>query len=113
MFYDLTDAPIPYAAPWKKPLPARLDDLRRGRPRIAWLYEKPDTSTFRYRCFNPPRTLLAARPDIGAAWFELADLPALMREVPNLTTLVICRVRYDAGVARLATRAKAAGVRII
>ncbi len=113
MFRNLTNSPIPYAAPWDSSLAGRLDDLRRGRLRIAWLYEKPDTSTFRYRCFNPPRTLRAARPDIGAAWFELADLPALMRELPGLATLVICRVRYDAAVGRLIARAKAAGVRVI
>ena len=113
MYRNLVDAPIPYVAPWDSALATRLDSLRRGRLRIAWLYEKPDTSTFRYRCFNPARTIAAARPDIGAAWFELADLPALMRELPNLRTLVICRVRYDAGVARLVARAKAVGVQVM
>jgi len=113
MFRDLTDGPLPYAAPWSQPLSKRLDALRRGHPRIAWLYEKADTSTFRYRCFNPTETLAAARPDIGAAWFELDDMPALLREVPELATLVICRVRYNAKVARLVARARAAGVRVL
>ena len=33
--------------------------------------------------------------DIGAAWFELADIP-LAEELQRLSVLVICRVRYDA-----------------
>ncbi|MCK8784668.1 glycosyltransferase [Roseomonas sp. NAR14] len=114
MFRDLTDGPLGYAPPWEAwPLATRLDALRRGRPRIAWLYETPDTSTFRYRCLNPTATLAATRPDIGAAWFGLDDLPALMDEVSGLHALVICRVRYDARLARLVTRAKAAGVRVL
>lgn len=114
VFRDLVPAPLPYAAPWEaQPLASRLDVLRRGRPRIAWLYERPDTSTFRYRCLNPPATLAAARPDIGAAWFEHADIPSLALELPELHALVISRVRYDRAVARLIARAEAAGVRVI
>jgi glycosyltransferase involved in cell wall biosynthesis len=114
MFSDLVPGPLSYAPPWERqPLAARLDALRRGRPRIAWLYEKPDTSTFRYRCLNPPETLAAARPDLGAAWFELADAPALMQEMAELDVLVLCRVRYDATVARLAARARATGTRLL
>ncbi len=113
MFRNLLGGPLPYVAPWDASLTGRLEELHRGRPRIAWLYEKPVTSTFRYRCFNPPRTIASARPDIGAAWFEMADLPALLIELPGLSTLVICRLRYDAAVARLIARAKAAGVRVV
>jgi SAM-dependent methyltransferase/glycosyltransferase involved in cell wall biosynthesis len=107
------DGPLPYAAPWCQPLAERLTTLRKGRPRIAWLYERPDTSTFRYRCFNMVDSLARKRPDIGAAWFEAADVPALTEELPGLAVLVICRVRYDAAVARLVSRARAAGVRVL
>ncbi|MBV8092380.1 MAG: hypothetical protein JO110_03925, partial [Acetobacteraceae bacterium] len=114
MFHDLTDGPLPYEAPWEQePLATRLAAVRGGRPRVVWLYERPDTSTFRYRCLNPVATLATARLGIGAAWFERDDIPALAREVPDLDALVICRYRYDAEVARLVARARAAGTRII
>ncbi|MBY0337374.1 MAG: glycosyltransferase [Acetobacteraceae bacterium] len=114
MFVDLITEPFAYVDPWlAHPLEARLTQLRRGRPRIAWLYEQPDTSTFRYRCLNPATTLADARPDVGAAWFSGAEIPALMREVATLDVLVICRFRYDAAVARLIMRARAAGVRVL
>ena len=114
MFHDLTDGPLPYVAPWEQqPLATRLAAVRGGRPRVVWLCERPDTSTFRYRCLNPVATLATARLGIGAAWFERDDIPALAREVPDLDVLVICRYRYDAEVARLVARARAAGARMI
>jgi glycosyltransferase involved in cell wall biosynthesis len=114
MFCDLTNGPLPYIPPWNlQPLRTRVDALRRGTPRIAWLYEQPDTSTFRYRCLNPSETLATVHPTVGAAWFELSDLPVLLTEVAQLDVLVICRVRYDAAVARLIIRARAAGTRVL
>jgi hypothetical protein len=114
MFHDLTDGPLPYEAPWEQePLATRLAAVRGGRPRVVWLCERPDTSTFRYRCLNPVATLATARPGIGAAWFERDDIPALAREVPDLDALVICCYRYDAEVARLAARAREAELALI
>lgn len=113
MYRDLV-APISYVAPWTlQPLDQRIDALRRGRTRIAWLYERPDTSTFRYRCFNPQATLRAERPDIGCAWFELADEAALWEVIPTLDVLVIARVRYNRSLARVIMHARAANVRIM
>ena len=114
MFDNLTDGPLPYDAPWEQELLAeRLAMLRGGRPRVAWLYELPDTSTFRYRCRNPSLTLSAAYPGTGASWFERKDIPALAREVMNVDVLVICRYRYDSEVARLVARARAGGTRVL
>ena len=114
MFHDLTDGPLQYDPPWdQQPLEARLATVRGGCPRVAWLYERPDTSTFRYRCLNPSATLNAAHPGIGAAWFEREDIPLLTRGVSNLDALIICRYRYDGEVARLITRARASGTRVL
>ena len=45
-------APVRYSDPWAQSLASRLAALSRGAPRVAYFYERPDTSTFRYRCFN-------------------------------------------------------------
>lgn len=114
MFYNLLDGTLPKEMLWdNQSLDTRLDALRRGKPRIAWLYEKRDTSTFRYRCFNPPATLEKMRPDIGAAWFERQDIPALIKELSGIDVLVICRFRYDAELARLIVAANGAGTRLL
>ena len=51
-----------YVDPWLSSLDDRLRQLAAQPRRIAYFYEYPDTSTFRYRVFNPGLTL-AANPD--------------------------------------------------
>ena len=115
MFSNLVDAKITGGTEFWNPYPlaTRIDRLRLGRPRIAWLYEKPDTSTFRYRCFNPSMTLASLRPDIGVAWFILEEMPIVFATVRHLDILVVCRVRYDAQVARIISYAIAHGCRVL
>ena len=67
-------APVRYSDPWAQSLASRLAALSRGAPRVAYFYERPDTSTFRYRCFNMIEALEVAEPGIGAAWFSAEDL---------------------------------------
>jgi len=115
MFYNLIETQLEDVTEfWQAyPLAHRIDVIRRGRPRIAWLYEKPDTSTFRYRCFNPTVTINAVRPDIGAAWFSLDEMPTVLSIVGHLDVLVVCRVRYDSQIARIISRSIARGTRVL
>ena len=115
MFSHLVHGALPYDPPWEREgLDDRLAALHGDRPRIAWLYEKPDTSTYRYRVYNMVEGLRADRRQrASAAWFELADVPALMQRLPEIDTLVVARVRYDHVVARLIAAARAHGVRVL
>ena len=115
MFSHLVHGALPYDPPWEREgLDDRLAALHGDRPRIAWLYEKPDTSTYRYRVYNMVEGLRADRSQrASAAWFELADVPALMQRLPEIDTLVVARVRYDHVVARLIAAARAHGVRVL
>jgi glycosyltransferase involved in cell wall biosynthesis len=76
---------------------------------VAWLYELPDTSTFRYRCYNMVQALEGER-DIAAGWFTRAEIPRLLPLLDRCDTLIVCRVRYDQDVAHLLTRARQLGV---
>jgi glycosyltransferase involved in cell wall biosynthesis len=82
--------------------------------RIAYFYELPDTSTFRYRAFNPGLTL-AAHPELATsgAWFDHRDLNADPGFVEMADALVICRTRYNARVAQLIARARARGIPVL
>jgi glycosyltransferase involved in cell wall biosynthesis len=115
MFSHLVHGALPYDPPWEREgLDDRLAALQGDRPRIAWLYEKPDTSTYRYRVYNMVEGLRADRSQrASAAWFELADVPSLMQRLPEIDTLVVARVRYDHVVARLIAAARAHGVRVL
>ncbi len=115
MFSALVNGALPYDPPWEREsLDSRLAALQGRRPRVAWLYEKPDTSTYRYRVYNMIEGLRADRRGrASAAWFELADIPALLPRLAEIDTLVIARARYDADVARLIATARGRGVRVL
>ncbi len=108
--FTATIPPIDYRDPWTQDFADRLAALLRpAARRIAWLYELPDTSTFRYRCFNMVQAL-AGEPDIAASWFTRAEIPRLLPLLERCDTLVLCRVRYDDTVAHLLARARQLGV---
>ena len=46
MFSALVNTELVYNPPWEREtLDSRLSSIQGERPRVAWLYEKPDTST--------------------------------------------------------------------
>lgn len=107
MFLNI-QGPFAYRDPWASTYDERLKQLLSQPRRVAYFYELPDTSTFRYRAFNPGLTL-AANSDCGvsAAWFDHRDLAVDERFIDAADALVLCRVRYNAAVARMIARARA------
>jgi glycosyltransferase involved in cell wall biosynthesis len=106
-------AGIAYADPWTQPFAVRLGRLGRGSRRVAYFYERPDTSTFRYRVWNMIEALRAAAPDVGAAWFSAEDLEYADAILGACDVLVICRTRYSVDLARLIAAARARGRRVL
>ena len=105
---------IKYTDPWLSSYDERLQQLVAQPRRVAYFYEYPDTSTFRYRVFNPGLTL-AANPKHGSsgAWFDHRDLSTDDSFIDAADALVICRARYNAGIARMAARARARGIPVL
>jgi glycosyltransferase involved in cell wall biosynthesis len=105
---------ITYVDPWLSSFDERLRQLTAQPRHIAYFYEHPDTSTFRYRVFNPGLTL-AANPDLGVsgAWFDHRDLNADDSFIDAAHALVICRARYNARVAYMVARARARGIPVL
>jgi glycosyltransferase involved in cell wall biosynthesis len=99
-----TVASATYSDPWKRSVASRWADLWRGEPRIAYVYESPDNSTFRYRAYNMVQALQLGDEAVGTAYFFLTELDD--RDVTRLADVadivVLCRVRYDCKVAMLA-----------
>ena len=114
MFPDAVCDPLGYADPWSATYDERLRALVKGSRRIAYVYEHPDLSSFRYRVFNMVEALRAAPDgDVSASWFTRDDLRGGLHFVDRADALVICRTRYDHDVARLIARAKARGIRVV
>lgn len=108
--------PQEFPDPWAPTVAERIRRMSvEGAHRVAYLYEVPDTSTFRYRVFNMVEALEndAVDAPIAASWFTRAELPILERLIGDIDTLVICRTRYTARLDSLVTRARAAGCRIL
>jgi glycosyltransferase involved in cell wall biosynthesis len=109
-------APPAFPDPWAPTIDERVRTVTADAAHtVAYVYEVPDTSTFRYRVFNMVEALGLDEPDqrISATWFTRAELPILERLIGNVNTLIICRTRYTARLDSLVTRARAGGCRVL
>lgn len=114
MFVESSGPPLAYRDPWDASFDARLKMLSRRHRKIAYYYELPDTSTFRYRIFNPVEALAhASGLDVSASWFHHADADRMAAFMERADALVICRTRYNATVARVISRARARNLPVL
>lgn len=97
--------PLDYSVPWNISFEDRLASFCARPLRVAYLYEAPDTSTFRYRVFNMVDALNASDTGISASWFVLADMPRMDRVLDRADALILCRTRFGPDVDRLLSRA--------
>ncbi|MFI4957040.1 MAG: glycosyltransferase [Gammaproteobacteria bacterium] len=102
-----------YRNPWDLPLSERLLMLQKGRKRVAYFYEKPDSSTFRYRVYNMAQVLNDGEGDISASYFFLSDVASFHEIADSADMLVICRARYDANINHLITAFRRKGKKIL
>ena len=82
---------------------------QRKARRVAYIYETPDTSTFRYRCWNMAETLNQYSQDVSAGCFYLSEFERAEEIVNNADVLVICRVRWDHRINHFVTQARTKG----
>ena len=105
--------PVAYSDPWQASREDRLESLLRGDRRVAYFYESPDSSTFRYRVYNMIQVLRGCGRDIAAAYFTSDDLAILDKIVDSADVLVFCRTRYTGQINRAITRARSKGKRVL
>lgn len=105
---------IDYSDPWKISRDRRLAMLCTRERRIAYFYELEDTSTFRYRVFNPVQTLASAVGTCtSASWFTLADMTHARQFIERADALVICRTRYDDNINRIVSLARSRRIPVL
>ena len=102
-----------YSDPWLADYSERIRMLSLKERRVAYFYEAPDTSTFRYRVYNMVQTLQSLSTAISASYFFLADLANLSEILALADTLVICRARYSSQINYLVTSAKSKNIKVI
>lgn len=95
--------------PWATPLTDRLAMLTPGTTRVAYVYERAEPGTFRYRCYNMAQAINRLGGDMSASYFFLQDLLAIDRLSDYADILILVRVRYDSDVERLVRTFRLAG----
>ncbi|EUC14701.1 glycosyltransferase family 1 protein [Paraburkholderia hospita] len=107
-------SPVAYADPWDISLHERMRMLASGKRRVAYFYEAPNNSTFRYRAYNMAQVLNDDKNrDISASFFFLQDW-ARIDEIADLAdVLVICRSRYCNRLNQLVMKFRLLGKRIL
>lgn len=106
--------PVPYADPWNQTLAQRLSMLTRGGRRIAYFYEAPNNSTFRYRAYNMAQVLNADISEgVSASYFYRSDYANFDEIADYADTLVICRSRYNAELSHLIAKFRARNRRVL
>jgi glycosyltransferase involved in cell wall biosynthesis len=104
----------PQSDPWvAETFAARIASLRRGKTRVAYYYDFPDSSTFRYRVYNMIQALRSRDGGISASWFCRADSGRFDQIVDCCDVLVIRRARYTDRVSSMIERAKSLGRTVI
>jgi glycosyltransferase involved in cell wall biosynthesis len=114
MFVDLPAAQMSDPAALSVPVGQKVQQLHRHRRRCAWLYENPDTSTFRYRVLNMIEAVNApADRPLAVSWFSAGELAELEQEIEHLSVLVVARYRYSMRLHQLVMKARHYGVRVL
>jgi glycosyltransferase involved in cell wall biosynthesis len=112
--FALDTSPVPYVDPWLQPLSTRLAMLHRREVRVAYFYEEPNNSTFRYRAYNMAHVLNDdATGNISASYFFLADSERFDEIADAADVLVICRSRYCHQLNGLSTKFRARRKRVL
>lgn len=84
-----------FKAPWEKSLPSRIRHLVTSqKQKVAYFYEKPDSSTFRYRVYNMCQSLEESQQWTGVYFFE-HEIPEVSLYLNEISVLILCRTRWS------------------
>jgi glycosyltransferase involved in cell wall biosynthesis len=99
--------------PWEIPLEQRCCTLRRyleeGFQVVLLMYERPDTSTFRYRGYNIFKAL-AKSQKWRSIYFFRNEITTIIPYISSIKLLVVIRMQWSHMLNQLIFRAKADGV---
>ncbi|MBE2184059.1 MAG: glycosyltransferase family 4 protein [Anaerolineae bacterium] len=111
--YQFNVPEVSYSDPWASTYAQQIQNLSRNGFRIAYYYDEPDNSTFRYRVYNMIQVFTESTLPVSAAYFTRRD-SNYMDEVLKITdVLVICRSKYTDKLDHMVMRAKSRGIPVL
>jgi len=105
--------PVAYSDPWLASYEERIKNLGARNRKVAYFYENPDNSTFRYRVYNMIQVLQRLSSNISSSYFCNNDQENLDAVIDLSDIIIICRTRYTDNVNRLISLAKAKGKKVL
>jgi glycosyltransferase involved in cell wall biosynthesis len=104
-----------FVEPWLLPLELRQEMLTNGRFKMAYFYEKPNNSTFRYRSYNMCEAInsKSSHSTLSASFFFVDDLSIFEWLAKTADLLIVCRSGLTESLLRLITLFKDKGKVVI
>jgi len=105
MYQELPTVKTKFTEPWILSLARRQELLTNGRFKVAYFYEKPNDSSFRYRSFNMCEAINteSAHLAFSASYFFADDLCIYEWLAKTADILVVCRSGLTEKLQRLIT----------
>ncbi len=114
--YNLTNYPIINVEPWNIDFEKRLKSIylsnKNNRKNVIYVYEKSDTSTFRYRAYNMCQALIYSDYWNGNYFFE-NEVLFLEGHLDKIDIVVIVRTRWSLVIDRFINNAKKRRITIL
>ncbi|MDO5101982.1 MAG: glycosyltransferase [Lautropia sp.] len=110
---ELSTPAVVYRDPWAMSFSDRVRAFLKGDRRIAYLYDEPDNSTFRYRVYNMIQALELGDGSVSASFFRASEYDRIGYLIDQAEAVVICRCRYAAPLAGLVMRARRKGKKVL
>lgn len=105
--------PVIYSDPWLISYQDRIRDLGAKDKKVAYFYENPDNSTFRYRIYNMIQVLQRLSSNISASYFCNSDRDNMDSVIEIADVVIICRTKYTDNINRIISLAKAKGKKVL
>lgn len=102
-----------YVYPWESlTFQKRLSLLRSGRQNIIYIYNSPDSSTFRYRVFNVFQSMENSEL-INISFFFQDEIPRLSKHIDKVSIIIFCRVYWSYEMDGIIGLAKSRNIKMI
>lgn len=113
--YKIDKLPVENTQPWLRPQAERISWVLTSKENdlktVVFLYEAPDSSTFRYRVYNVCQAL-----EFGlfwrGSWFYADELKCVKKYIDKIDLLVISRFKWTFELEELILLAKHRGIKI-
>lgn len=112
--YKLENYKIKNAEPWNISFEERIGILTdsSGCDKIIYIYERADTSTFRYRAYNMCQSLNFSKKYTGTYFFE-EELENVEGYLDKIKLVIIVRTRWSLKLDNFISKTKKAGIGIL